>query len=148
MAKLTNAQKILLEVAKGGTYDGAYAGKTYTFCIHCGADIDVDVCEDECLSQLARKELGPVWLDFEADVLKREREEREARKGETEASRFRLTRIQQERVKVDCDVCGALVSQEGLKQHQKSQRCQRRSTAVARHDKVAYAESLNRLAKA
>ena len=138
MTKLTSAQKILLAVAQGDTYNSEYAGRTYTFCVHCGADIDQDLCADDCLSLQARAELGDLWFKYEAEQTKLVLAEGKALESNT-------IRPSLSNATVECELCGVTVSEQGLKHHQKSKRCQRRRTATANRFGTDYAETLLRL---
>lgn len=131
---LTPTQKLLSEVAQGGTFDTEYDGRTYTHCKHCEADMNMGGCDDDCISLDAKKLLGDMWPKIERE-LERERlglnrqtesERKAAQKHELKRQAAQIER----NIPVECPDCGRTVAKQGLISHQRTQRCHKRALRI------------------
>jgi hypothetical protein len=128
--KLTPTQKLLSEVAQGGTFDTEYDGRTYTHCKFCEVDLNEGDCEDDCLSLVAQELLGDKWLEIERERLGLNRQTESERIAAEKYERKRIERQNERNAPVECPDCGRTVAKQGLVSHQRTQRCHKRALRI------------------
>ena len=120
---LTEAEKVLVEIAKGGEYETEYDGRTYIFCRYCDSNMEKEGCKDDCLCQKSRLILGEKWVEIlrEESGISLAQEEEKKRVLQIERDRLREQALKS--IKKECGRCGKLVSTQGELQHQTSDSC-------------------------
>lgn len=117
------ALKILLEVAKGATYESEYDGICDTYCAYCDANLSRAKHHDDCLMFLARDAARDEIAAIEAEEEKRRR----AEYMKTWDYKVEL---------IACKNCGKKVKRIGLENHVRDSGCklQRNQKEEARND--------------